>query len=284
LNAKNGKLVWYKNIVEEFGAIAPFYGFAGSPVIEGDLVIITANTSGIALEKKTGKKVWASPPIMKKYQGHKTGTEYTTPVIYTDNGKRYAAIFSGDGLYSVDVETGRKIWFHEWKLNKLKYSNINAADPVIFDRKVFLSSAYKVGSALIDISGKDPKVLWKNNNMNNHFSTSVYIDGFIYGSDGDVRNPEAKLTCLDIETGRKMWSQDMRPLSLIAADGKLIALDDKGTLFIIDATPSSYKELSRGRIPGQKGFEKWWTYPVLLNGRIYCRNNIGDLVAIDVDR
>ena len=281
-NAKNGKVIWHRDIVAEFGATAPYYGFAGSPVIEGDLVIVNANTSGIALDKKTGKKVWSSAPVRKKYKGTKTGTEYTTPVIYTQHGNRYAAIFAGDGLYSVDVKTGKKMWFYEWKLNSKKYSNINAADPVIFDNKVFISSAYNVGCALIDISGKDPVTLWRNNNMHNHFSTSLYIDGYIYGSDGDVRYPDAKLTCLDIRTGKKMWSEDTRPLSLIAADGKLIALDDKGTLFIIEATPSSYKEISRGTIPGQKGFEKWWTYPVLHKERIYCRNNAGDLVSLDV--
>jgi outer membrane protein assembly factor BamB len=281
-NAKNGRVLWHRDIVAEFGATAPYYGFAGSPVIEGNLVIVTGNRSGIALDKATGKKVWSSAPVKKKYHGHKTGTEYTTPVFYTQKGKRYAAIFSGDGLYSVDVNTGREIWFYEWKLNNAKYSNVNAADPVIFDNKVFISSAYNVGSALIDISGKKPKLLWRNRNMHNHFSTSIYLNGYIYGSDGDVRNSGAKLTCLDIKTGKKMWAEGMRPLSLTAADGKLIALDDKGTLFIIEATRLAYNEISRGTIPAQRGYEKWWSYPVLHNGRIYCRNNVGDLVSIDV--
>ena len=60
--AKNGKVKWTKNIIEEYGVISPQFGFAGSPVIEGDLVIITVNKSGLALDKKTGKMVWISEP------------------------------------------------------------------------------------------------------------------------------------------------------------------------------------------------------------------------------
>jgi outer membrane protein assembly factor BamB len=129
-----------------------------------------------------------------------------------------------------------------------------------------------------------PRVLWKNKNMENHFSTSVLIDGYIYGSDGNVEHRKGRLTCLDIETGKKMWSKDLGPVSLIAADGKLIVLDEKGTLFIVEASPSSYKEISSSKIPDQEGYEKWYTPPVLLRGRIYCRSYTGDLFCIDVSK
>jgi len=64
LKAKNGKLQWKKDLVSEYDVVKPFYEFAGSPVIEGDLIILTANTSGLALNKNTGQKVWDSnkPP------------------------------------------------------------------------------------------------------------------------------------------------------------------------------------------------------------------------------
>jgi outer membrane protein assembly factor BamB len=281
LNAKNGKIGWEKNIVKEFGAVRPKDGFSGSPVIEGDLVIITTNTSGLAIIKKTGEKVWASEPSETTISWVH-GSEYATPVIYDYKGKRSAAILSSGGLYSVDASTGEQQWFYDWK----PYIKVSAADPVIFDNKVFISAAYNAGSTLLDISGNEPRVLWKSQNMENHFSTSVLIDGYIYGSDADLNLPHdgSRLTCLDIKTGEKMWSEDMKPLSLIAADGKLIALNEKGTLFIVEATPSSYKLISSGRIPDQKGFEKWWTSPVLVRGRIYCRNFLGHLVSIDVSR
>jgi len=119
--------------------------------------------------------------------------------------------------------------------------------------------------------------------MRNHYSTIVLIDGYMYGIDGYYS--EAKLlTCIDFKTGEKMWSENLNPVSLMAADDKLIILNEQGTLLIAEATPSTYKEISSGTIPDQKGFEKWWAPPVLLRGRIYCRSSTGDLVCIDVSK
>jgi len=278
--SKNGKVKWEKNIVTEYGAVRPNWGFSGSPVIVGDLVIITVNKSGMALDKKTGKKVWISEPGEKlEVNIPQTGSEYATPVIYEYKGMRSAAIFSSRGLYSVDVETGEQQWFYNWK----PYMKVSVADPIIFDNKVFISCAYRAACVLLDISQNEPKAIWKNHNMRNHYSTIVLIDGYMYGIDGYYS--EAKLlTCIDFKTGEKMWSENLNPVSLMAADDKLIILNEQGTLLIAEATPSTYKEISSGTIPDQKGFEKWWAPPVLLRGRIYCRSSTGDLVCIDVSK
>jgi outer membrane protein assembly factor BamB len=107
LDARKGKVRWYKHLVEDYKVVRPFYGFAGSPVVEGDLLLINGNSYGIALEKKTGKPVWFSPPVDYREKGmNSTGSEYSTPIVYTLNSKRYAAMLSGYGLYSADVATG----------------------------------------------------------------------------------------------------------------------------------------------------------------------------------
>lgn len=71
--------------------------------------------------------------------------------------------------------------------------------------------------------------------------------------------------------------------SLIAADGKLLILEDIGILHIAEASPSSYKEISSCKLPPKK-MHQWWSYPVLSKSRVYCRNGIGDLVCIDVSK
>ena len=86
------------------------------------------------------------------------------------------------------------------------------------------------------------------------------------------------------QTGETMWTKALGPVSLTAADGKLIVLNEKGTIYIVEASPSSYKEISSGKIPEQRGHEIWWTSPVLLRSMLFCRNNIGDLVSIDVSK
>ena len=80
-----------------------------------------------------------------------------------------------------------------------------------------------------------------------------------------------------------MWEKEMKMASVIAADGKLIFLDEKGNLHIAEATPQSYNEISSCDVlQGEKKFRKFYTPPVLNKGKIYCRNYYGDLVYIDV--
>jgi outer membrane protein assembly factor BamB len=108
LKAHDGKRLWQKDLVAEYDAVMPFYGFAGSPVVQGNLLVLTANTAGMALDKTTGEKVWGSdkPPATAK-AADLTGTGYSTPVLYPQGGKRYALVYSYKGDFSVEVETGR---------------------------------------------------------------------------------------------------------------------------------------------------------------------------------
>ncbi len=275
LTADNGKPVWQKDLVKELKADNILRGYSGSPVIEGDLLILNVNTSGIALNKETGDVIW----ISKVHKIPPLNGYHATPVIYDNAGERCALLFSGTGLFSVEVKTGKQLWFHEWYLQQ----TYNCADPVLFDNKVFISSGWKnARCALIDIAGNEPNVLWQNEKMRNEFSTCVYIDGYLYGIDGEPGGGLIPFRCIDVNTGGVMWEREMRMTSLTAADGKLIILEEKGILHIAEATPSSYVEISSGEIPLEKGVKQFWTSPVLYRGKIYCRNFAGELVCIDV--
>ena len=119
----------------------------------------------------------------------------------------------------------------------------------------------------------------------------VLIDGYLYGCNGGPESKQGTFCCLDAATGELMWEEDLRAegkpktetVSLIAADGKLIILEDTGILRIAEASPSSYKEISSCELPAKK-MHQWWMYPVLYKSRIYCRNINGDLVCIDVSK
>jgi outer membrane protein assembly factor BamB len=287
LEAETGKLRWKKDLVSEYDVVKPYFGFGGSPVIEGDLIILTANTSGIALNKKTGEMVWGSdkpPEGLGLYPS--TGPHYATPVLYDYEGKRYAVITSYVGVHSVDVETGKVLWLYKWE----PFRNIHVSDPLVFDNKVFIAQYKSRGSILLDIAGVEPKVKWKNLNMSSDNSSPIMIDGYIYGVEGGAEVHNASLRCLDVEPGEVMWEEDLKypkaiSVTLMAADGKLIILEDDGTLRIIEATPSAYKEISSGDVlEGEKKLRKFWTPPVLYKGKIYVRNYAGDLVCIDVSK
>jgi outer membrane protein assembly factor BamB len=168
-NSRNGKLRWKKDLVNDLKSLESEYGFGTSPVVVGDLVILNAKTSGIALNKKTGDKIWEG-----EVNTDTEGAYFATPVIYEHDDRQCVLFFSDSGLFSMDVETGKLSWFYEWT----QPGAPNVADPLVFDNKVFLShSEIHARCVLLDISGKEPTVLWENENLRNHVSTSIYIDG-----------------------------------------------------------------------------------------------------------
>ena len=176
----------------------------------------------------------------------------------------------------VDVKSGQKIADYGWET---KYE-INGADPLVIGERIFISSGYDRECAMLDFSSGTLEKLWNSEVLKNQFSGSVYIDGFIYGVDGQTKK-KGHLRCISAEDGSEQWSMPIGFGSLIAADGKLIALGEKGTLYFIEATPEKYTEISTI----ETGLTQLcWTPPVLANGIVYCRNDKGTLVAIDVGK
>ncbi len=164
-SASGGKPLWSLNLVRDLGVVAPYYGFSGSPVVEGDLLVITGNSSGIALDKANGRKVWASSPVEGEFMYDMSGSEYAAPVIYTFKGVRHALVFNTFGLSSVDVGSGTRDWDFAWPSEKRPGGRwAHAADPVVSGAMVFISaycySGVDVGCALLDMGSGRPRALW----------------------------------------------------------------------------------------------------------------------------
>ncbi len=266
LDAGTGGVKWKKDLMKEFGAKNLTWGFSGSPVIKGDKVLVNAGEYGVVLNRNTGAKVWASPP-------GKGG--YAAPVEFSVGGKECLALFGAKALYGVDLETGNKLWSFPWKTAH----DINAADPIVSDGRMFISSGYNNAGTVLDITGPTPREVWKNKAMKNQFSSCVLIDGYLYGFDGNVGS--GSLKCIDIKTGDEKWSQKIGFGSLSAAGNHLIALNENGDLFILKASPDKYEEVSSARTVLGK---TCWTAPVLCRGVLYCRNRRGTLVALNLGK
>ena len=279
LNALDGRVHWKRNVVAEFETVPPYdgVGYAGSPYIEGDLVMFNLNTSGIALDKMTGETVWASDPGR---------CSFSTPVVFHREDKKKIALFGARYLFILDLLTGKVEGSFAWETS----SNENTADPIVVGDEVFISSAYGQGCALLKITDGDPEPIWQNKAMRNQFTSSVYIDGYVYGIDGDRRR--CSLRCIDFKTGESMWSQRMAFASLIAANDRLIILDEDGVLHIAEVTPEAYREIVSAKVQRSAGGARlrgrnrtyWWTNPVLTSGLLFVRSDKGDLVCIDVSR
>jgi outer membrane protein assembly factor BamB len=260
LNAATGRLVWQRNLAQEMHAQEPQWGFAGSPLVEGNLVLYNVGTAGVALDKNTGKPVWLS--------GSKVAG-YASPVAYTVGAQRGVAFFVGWGIVALNPQDGRPYWQYPWQTS----NDVNAADPIFAGDTVFLSSNYDRGCALLRVGRGQPSVVWQNRNMRNHFNTCVLLGDALYGNDQNT------LKCLDLKTGAERWqSRGMGKGGLIAADGKLIYLTERGELVLAAAAPARYTEIARAQV--MRG--TCWTQPALANGFIYCRSHEGELICLDV--
>jgi outer membrane protein assembly factor BamB len=265
--ADDGKIVWSNNIAKELSLEVPMWGFASSALIEGKLLLLNVGTCGAAFDKSSGKVVWT------------TGTAssgYSTPVPCSFGGKPALALMTGSGAAGVDMATGGKLWQYPLKADY----NLNVADPVIAGDRVFISSSYAHTGALLQFQAGTAKAVWQNGNMRNQVNSSVLVDGFLYGVDGVAGpSPNASLKCVDLQNGAVKWNYpDLGGGSLMVADGKIIALSDKGELFTAAASPQGFTPISRVQVLGGR----CWTVPVLANGRLYCRNAKGDLLCLDV--
>ncbi|MCP4374829.1 MAG: PQQ-binding-like beta-propeller repeat protein [bacterium] len=260
LSADGGSVKWKVKIKTKM----PGWGFAGSPLVVGDLLILNTGSAGAAYNKKTGRKVWSSGA---------GASGYATPVPIKRNGKPHVIIFTRQSVVIVAVANGKKVWEAPWKT---KY-DVNAADPIIAGKNLFISSGYNAGCCLLPMGKANPKPIWKNKNMRNKMSGCVLLDGHVYGFD------ETKLTCLDLKTGKKKWSEgSLGRGTVMMADGKLILLSERGKLVIASASPDGYKELSSGVI--LKAGTRCWSMPALCDGLIYARNAAGDMVCVKVKK
>jgi len=268
LSVEDGKRLWVKDLAEEYDAKPPRWGFSGSPLVEGRALLVDVGGkeagSVVAFDTATGKEIWRA-------QEDKAG--YSTPLAVTIAGKRQVVFFTGTGVVSLAPADGSLLWRMPWKTSY----DVNAATPVyIAPDKIFISSGYDVGGAVIRVksseSGFEVEDTWKSREMKNKFSSSVLHGAHLYGFD------ESTLKCIDAGTGEMRWqARGLGHGSLFYADGHLVVLGDKGTLVLVEATPEEYRE--KARTQPFKG--KTWTVPTLSDGRLYLRDE-KEMIALDI--
>jgi outer membrane protein assembly factor BamB len=262
LHAGAGTVLWSKRLMEQFGVQKPQFAFAGSPVVHGDTLFVDVGCIA-AFDKRSGRILWQS----KDY-----GPAYSTPVPFTVDERPLLAAFPQEGLVIFDRSTGQERAVHPWSN---PYGN-NAVVPVIEGRRLFISSGDNIGGVLLELTGAGLEVAWEAPTFRNKMATSVLLDGHLYGFDVAV------LKCIDIRTGRSKWKQrGLGRGSLMAADGRLIILSEKGELVIAAATAKSFVVHDRAEVLDAGDC---WVVPVLAEGRIYCRSGDGRLVCIDMGK
>ena len=268
LDASNGARRWSVDLKKEYGSRRPNWGFSSSPLVEGSMLLVEGGgASGraiMAFHKSDGRLLWAT-------LDDKIG--YASPIVANLGGVRQVLFFTTVGLTSVSLVNGGLHWRYKWPTPY----DVNVATPVLVPPdKVFISSAYDTGGALVQVSWEGGKAkvreVWKSKVMKNHFGTSVYYDGYIYGFDNAI------LKCIDAHTGVEQWkARGYGKGTLIVADGHLIVLSERGKLALVKAQHNEFVEVAAANV--LKG--KCWTVPSLADGRLYLRNE-REIVCLDV--
>jgi outer membrane protein assembly factor BamB len=268
LDAANGRLVWRLNILDDNGAANLDWGMAASPLIVGDTVVVAPGgpegRAVVAYDRLKGARVWSS-------ESGKAG--YSSPMLATLVGREQILVFAGTRLLSLTPDRGKLLWSHPWQT----MADINVAQPlVVGDTRVFISSGYDVGGAVLEItpegSGFVVREVWRNNRMKNRFASSVLHGGHIYGLD------ESILACVDAATGELKWKGGRYGYGqLLLAGDRLIVLTERGELVLVAANPERHEELAS--FPALEG--KTWNHPAIANGVLLVRN-LREMAAFDI--
>ncbi|MCU0990371.1 MAG: PQQ-like beta-propeller repeat protein, partial [Xanthomonadales bacterium] len=165
-----------------------------------------------------------------------------------------------------------------WRYDKAANGTANIATPVVFDNRVFVTSAYNTGAALLQLRAENGDVradeVYFTRDMMNHHGGVVFVNGYLYGFSNAI------LTCLEAATGKVQWrDRSVGKGSLTYADGRLYVLGESNTVGLVDASPTGYVERGRFQIADQ-GWPSW-AHPVVAGGRLYLRNQ-GLLAAHDI--
>jgi outer membrane protein assembly factor BamB len=194
-------------------------------------------------------------------------------MLVTVAGVRQMLVFSGTRLMGLSLDRGDVLWEFPWTTQY----GVNAGQPlVVGDNRVFISTGYGAGAALVEIAAAvgrlSAREVWRTNRMKNQFTSSLLHEGFIYGLD------EAILACLDAATGELKWKGGRYGYGqVLLASGHLIVLTEDGDLALVRATPERHQELAR--FPVFEG--KTWNHPAMAAGILLVRN-INEMAAFDL--
>jgi outer membrane protein assembly factor BamB len=257
LELATGKPVWQVDLLDRFGARNISWGISESPLVTGGLVIVNPGGSGasvVALERDTGKLVW------------KTGSDragYSSPMRAEVGGVPQAVVFTDARVVGVDLRDGTELWSYATVAN----STANVATPIVAGDLVFVSSDYGTGCALLRIGadGRSVQEVYYNREMKNHHSSSVLVDGTLYGFSSSI------LTAMDLESGAVLWrDRSVGKGSVIFGDGRLYLMSERGTVALAEASREAYREHGRFQLP--RGSQPTWSHPILHRGRLILRD------------
>jgi len=287
LDAQNTHVVWRKHLKRDFQGRPGTWGYAESPLVDGDRVVVTPGgkeAALLALDKRNGGVIWrVSVPRGERDNWTHSRDSHAGPgvaaycsVIVVKVGRvRQYIQFLQQGVVGIRADDGRFLWRDDSSSNNFA----NCPTPVFHDGYLFSASDFQGAASLIQLTRSSlpitPRLVYRSRAMQNEYGGFFLHDGYIYGCSKGI------LTCMNFLTGEVAWKNRSVGIgSLVYADGCFIMRGAGGTVALVEATPEQYREKGRFDQPGRSD-RPARTYPVVTGGRLYLRDE-GILLCYDV--
>jgi len=255
LDAGNGAVVWSRNAASDTRKKVPGWGFASSPLVVGDVVIVAAAGALVAYDLATGEPRWFGPD---------GGSGYSSPHLATIHGVPQILLLSGTGATSVGPTDGKRLWE-----DPLPPGARIVQPAVTAEGDVLVHDGEGNGMRRVAVAngpgGWTVEERWTSDGLNPYFNDFVVHEGHAFGFDG------SSLACIDLKDGGRKWKGGRYghgQLVLLPDQDLLLVLSEEGELALVGATPDQFTELAR--FPAIKG--KTWNHPVLVGDVLLVRN------------
>jgi outer membrane protein assembly factor BamB len=270
IDKKTGRPVWSRDLYSEFGGTRLEWGYSchALPYKDGLILLAGGRGSGaLALRKSDGAVIWKNLDFKNAH---------SSPLLIEVDGQPQVVALLASEVIGFDPENGQMLWRHPHNTNY----GLAVSTPVWAPGNLlFISSAYSGGSRVLNLSRSEGKTavkeLWHSPRLQAHFGTVIRLGDHLYFSSGDGT---ALMTCVNLRSGEIVWQQrGFAKAQLVAVDGKLILLDEDGTLALVEPTPKELRVLAKTSVLQNTA----WTPPTLAGAKLYLRDR-KNLVALDL--
>lgn len=259
LQAATGEKIWSADAAKVADAKVPMWGFAGSPLIVGDLVVVLLGSppgsAMLAYDAVTGEERWKAGP------GDHT---YSSPHLTTIAGVEQILSMTDAGLTSLNPATGEVLWNYEWPMKEA----FRVLQPLVIGDTILIGSNME-GCRMIRVTHDADKwsttQVWKSLDIKPNFNDFIAFEGNLYGFDGNV------FSCIDLETGKRKWKRGrygFGQVVLLKAQKLLLVQAETGEVALVEANPNEFVE--RSKFAALTG--KTWNHPVIAHGKLFVRN------------
>jgi outer membrane protein assembly factor BamB len=276
LTLANGKKLWTRELYVDYEGDEGYFGAGSTPILVGGKLVVNVGGKGaglVALDPATGKTLW---------NGTSEVGSYSSPAAVKIGGKEQAIFITRMNCVLFDPATnGAKILFPFGKSGP----TVNAATPLIFDGKLFVTASYNIGAELRSLDGTTVKEVWGNDEtLSSQYATAVEHKGYLYGIHGWKDAGGAHLRCVEATTGRIAWSKENFGIAhAILAGDKILLVGVEGTLTLLAADPKKFRSL------GSAEFVAVETRPLpaFSDGKLFVKTNEGEgseVVSVDLGK